>query len=57
MQYSVRLLDYEGNVVDGEVFEAKSKKEAENMYQQRMKSLGIQKCKYDKIVVSVWEFD
>lgn len=49
--YIVRLRDYEGFIVDGEIYEANDEKAAKEMYTRRCERLGILVGKYDYITV------
>lgn len=53
--YVVRLRDYEGNIVDGEVYSANSVADAKLKYLSRCNRLGIEIGKYDYITVEDWE--
>lgn len=46
-EYMVRLLNWNGSIIDGEIFKANNSNEALEMYKARCKRLGIEKCKYD----------
>lgn len=56
MKYMVRLRNYEGSVIDGEIYCAESKIKAELMYMIRMDKLGIQMSREDYITVEECEF-
>jgi hypothetical protein len=49
--YIVRLRNYEGFIVDGEIYEAPNEQIAKEMYVSRCKRLGIVVGKYDYITV------
>lgn len=49
--YIVRLRNYEGFIVDGEIYEAPNEKIAKEMYTSRCNRLGIVAGKYDYITV------
>ena len=49
--YVVRLRNYEGFIVDGEIYEAHNEQIAKEMYASRCKRLGIVVGKYDYITV------
>ena len=50
-QYIVRLVNYNGFVVDGEIYEANDSIEALEKYMSRCNRLGIAKCVYDKYTI------
>ena len=56
MKYMVRLRNYEGSVIDGEIYCAENRIKAELMYMIRMDKLGIQMSKEDYITVEEYEF-
>lgn len=49
--YVVRLRNYRGSVIDGEIYTAPNKEEALKMYKARCKRVGIDICKYDHFTV------
>ena len=49
--YIVRLRNYEGFIVDGEIYEAQNEQIAKEMYTNRCNRLGIVFGKYDYITV------
>ena len=49
--YIVRLRNYEGFIVDGEIYEASNEQIAKEMYTSRCKRLGIVVGKYDYITI------
>ena len=53
--YIVRLRNYEGFIVDGEIFEAPNEKIAKEMYTSRCNRLGIVAGKYDYITVETMQ--
>ncbi len=52
-EYMVRLRDYNGNVIDGDIYIARTKKEARERYLSRVQRLGIDVCRYDYITVDI----
>ena len=54
--FAVRLHNYNGAVVDGEVFEAINANEALKMYKARCYRLGVEKCEYDTYSVEEIEW-
>lgn len=50
-EYVVRLRDYEGNIVDGEIYSECSEANAKLKYLARCIKLGIEIGKYDYITV------
>lgn len=53
-EYLVRLRNYDGFILDGEVFTAASEAVALELYKIRCRRLGIQKCEYDYYTVEEW---
>ena len=51
--YIVRLKNYEGSIVDGEIYEAPNEKIAKEMYEKRCDKLGIVVGRYDYITVEI----
>jgi hypothetical protein len=49
--YVVRLRNYRGSIIDGEIYTAPNKEEALKMYKARCKRVGIDICKYDYFTV------
>ena len=56
-KYVVRLLNYRGSIIDGEVFTAKNEQEALQKYKNRCFNLGIKKCAYDTYFIEKWEYN
>ena len=56
-KYVVRLRNYRGSIIDGEVYTAISKDEALRMYKARCYRLGIAIGNYDYFTVDEWTFD
>lgn len=54
--FVVRLHNYNGSIIDGEIFEAINADEALKMYKARCYRLGIEKCKYDTYSVEEIEW-
>ena len=52
--YVVRLRNYRGSIIDGEIYEAVNKDEALKMYKARCRRLNIDVCKYDYFTVDEW---
>ena len=50
-EYIVRLRNYRGSIIDGEIYTAPNKCEALKMYKARCYRLGIAICKYDYFTV------
>lgn len=57
MKYAVRLKDWNGNIIDGEVFDCENEMRALSLYIERCKRLGIKKSKYDDYTVEEWIYD
>lgn len=55
--YIVRLRNYEGNVVDGEIYKAESENQAKQKYIARCERLGIAIGKFDYITVEDFPFN
>lgn len=55
MTYVVRLRNYEGSIVDGEIYEAPNELFAKEMYRNRCDRLGVVISKYDYITVESYE--
>ena len=51
--YIVRLRNYEGFIVDGDIYEAHNEQNAKEMYESRCKRSGIVVGKYDYITVEI----
>ena len=49
--YIVRLRNYKGFIVDGEIYESPNEQTAKEMYTRRCNRLGIVVGKYDYITV------
>ena len=50
-KYIVRLRNYKGLVIDGEIYKASSATDAIEMYLERCERLGICKCLFDYYTV------
>lgn len=51
-EYIVRLHNWNGSIIDGEIFKANNSDEALKMYKARCRRLGIEKCESDTYSVN-----